>query len=128
MSYSDDLKFYAENIKHNTLYLRTVNGWSQSFLAKKLHIETPNISSYELGKSTPSLETVVKLITVFRVTSDAFLFTKITDSEAVNDPQESYYTLPNANLILDEMDEVKNHISKVEKMIVTLKNKHTDES
>jgi transcriptional regulator with XRE-family HTH domain len=56
----------AEKIKK----IRKEKGMSQAELAKKIGINIRMISLYESGKSTPSMETIQKLASLFGVTTD----------------------------------------------------------
>lgn len=53
--------------------LRREAGMKQSDLAKLLYLSADTISCWELGKSFPSIESIIKLTKIFGVTSDYLL-------------------------------------------------------
>lgn len=53
--------------------LRTEKGWTQGELAIKLGSDARMISQYEKGKSTPSVEYVIKFAEIFDVSIDYLL-------------------------------------------------------
>ncbi len=58
------------HLKHNIRYLRKNNGLSQEELADRVGKAKNNISSYENGRSTPPLETLLKMCDTFEVSLD----------------------------------------------------------
>lgn len=59
--------------------LREDKGWSQTQLAKKLNMQSQNISRYERGLFTPSTETLTKFAEIFGVSTD-YLLSEAEDS------------------------------------------------
>ena len=53
--------------------LRRGRGWSQSELARRLHISASAVGMYEQGRREPSLEAVVELASAFGVSVDYLL-------------------------------------------------------
>ena len=53
--------------------LRRGRGWSQTELAKQLHISASAVGMYEQGRREPSLEGIVELATAFGVSADYLL-------------------------------------------------------
>ena len=53
--------------------LRRGRGWSQTELARQLHISASAVGMYEQGRREPSLEALVELSTVFGVSADYLL-------------------------------------------------------
>lgn len=53
--------------------LRRGKGWSQTELARQLHISASAVGMYEQGRREPSLEGVVELAEVFGVSADYLL-------------------------------------------------------
>lgn len=53
--------------------LRSAFGWSQVDLAKKLSVTKQTVSNWENGNIQPSVEMLVRLAMVFRVTTDYLL-------------------------------------------------------
>jgi transcriptional regulator with XRE-family HTH domain len=58
--------FLAERLKQ----LRTQAGWSQAELAEKIESDGRQVSRYENGKITPSLEALVRIAETFNITID----------------------------------------------------------
>jgi transcriptional regulator with XRE-family HTH domain len=58
--------FLAERLKQ----LRTEAGWSQNELAEKIDSDGRQVSRYENGKITPSLEALVRIAETFNTTID----------------------------------------------------------
>ena len=116
-------EIYTKNLSVNILFLRKRNKMTQDALAERLDIQTPNIGYYESGKTVPNLENLVKIAFIFKVSTDALLFTEISkaDSSTVNEPETPYYTLPNAQEIMKELEVTKKHFSKIEGMLQILK-------
>lgn len=54
-------EFKYRNIIRN---LRTMNGFTQEYLTKKLHVDSSTISAYELEKRVPPLTTFYKICEV----------------------------------------------------------------
>lgn len=53
--------------------LRHDRGWSQGQLAKKLNVNTQNISKYERGVITPPTDMMVKIASIYDVSLDYLL-------------------------------------------------------
>lgn len=65
--------------------LRKSNGWSQEDLAEKLNISRQSVSKWESGASIPDLDKIVKLSSLFNVSTDYLLkdeMEEITFSES----------------------------------------------
>lgn len=64
----------AQEIGNRIRGLRNAHGWSQRDLARRAGLASKAvISSYELGDRYPSYETLLRLATVFKVTTDYLL-------------------------------------------------------
>lgn len=61
------------NIGNIIRELRKEHGLTQTQLAKEISSSQDTISLWELGKSNPDLESVVKLAKLFNVTTDYLL-------------------------------------------------------
>ena len=61
------------NIGNVIKELRKENEMSQTQLANLLFVSQDTVSLWELGKSYPDIESVVKLTQIFNVTSDYLL-------------------------------------------------------
>lgn len=55
------------------IYLRKQQGWSQEELAEHLGVSRQSVSKWESGASTPELDRVVQLCTLFGLTADALI-------------------------------------------------------
>ena len=55
------------------MLLRRGSGWSQTELARQLHISPSAVGMYEQGRREPSLQALVELATVFGVSTDYLL-------------------------------------------------------
>lgn len=53
--------------------LRTLNGWSQVQLAQRLNITKQTVSNWENGNIQPSIEMLVRIADLFRVSTDYLL-------------------------------------------------------
>jgi transcriptional regulator with XRE-family HTH domain len=53
--------------------LRKEHGWSQADLANRINADAGQISRYENGKITPSVEAVIRLAEIFDVSCDYLL-------------------------------------------------------
>ena len=64
--------------------LRKKNGWSQEELAEKMHVSRQAVSKWEGAQSVPDLEKVLRLSSLFGVTTD-YLLKDEMESEAFTD-------------------------------------------
>ncbi len=89
--------------------LRSEKGWTQKELAEKLDIHPVNMTKLEQGKSTPSLDTVIKLSEVFNISTDYLLSDEIKKREStiLSDKE-----LLEAFAKVERMDEESKHIVK----------------
>ena len=69
------------NIHEKIKELRKKNRWSQAELAKKLEVHPTYISRIEIGKYTPSLELLKKMVELFGVSFDYLLDEKLDNYE-----------------------------------------------
>ena len=53
--------------------LRSERGWTQQQLAEKVELVSASISAYEQGTKSPSVEVLIKLCSLFNVSSDYLL-------------------------------------------------------
>ncbi len=63
------MQYFGEKLK----YLRKSHGLNQKQVAEKLGITSATVSAYELGKKYPSLDILIKICTIFDVSSDFLL-------------------------------------------------------
>ena len=65
----DDMKIIGENIRR----LRKTRGMTQSQLAVALGISVATLSSYECGKTTPSMDSILQMSRYFKTSVDEIL-------------------------------------------------------
>ena len=63
----------GETFAERLVRLRKARGLSQVELAHRLNIGQPNISDYERGSARPSIDVLIDLATVLKVTTDELL-------------------------------------------------------
>lgn len=54
-------------------FLRNRVGWSQSQLAKELHVSLKTVTNWERGDSDPSAKNIISLCEIFSVSADFLL-------------------------------------------------------
>jgi transcriptional regulator with XRE-family HTH domain len=69
----------ADRIKQ----LRHQRGWSQTQLAKKLNVHQKQISGYERGIHSPSIELLIRMAELFNVSLDYIAFDNREDKNIV---------------------------------------------
>lgn len=52
---------------------REKRGWSQVYLAEKIHVSRQSVSKWETGKNYPSIEVIIDLSDLFDITIDELL-------------------------------------------------------
>lgn len=52
---------------------REKRGWSQVYLAEKIHVSRQSVSKWETGKNYPSIEVIIDLSDLFGITIDELL-------------------------------------------------------
>ena len=62
---------------------REQRGWSQEYLATKIHVSRQSISKWETGKNYPSIEVIIHLSDIFGITVDELLRSDETLQEKV---------------------------------------------
>ena len=68
--------------------LRKEKSWSQTELAQKIDSDARQISQYEHGKITPSIETIIKIAKVFNVSTDYLLIENTPKNPVIVDDEE----------------------------------------
>lgn len=53
--------------------LRLENGLTQDELGEKLYLSRASISSYEIGKNEPTIETIIAVSDLFKISIDKLL-------------------------------------------------------
>lgn len=85
--------------------LRKQNNWSQEQLAEKLGVSRQSVSKWESGMSIPDLEKILKMSSIFGVTTDYLLKDEIEETkvEDVSETEEKmcYVTVEEANAYMD---------------------------
>lgn len=61
------------SIAERMRYFREINGYSQEDLAQKLNISRQSISKWELGKSTPDINYIIKMSEFYKISLDELL-------------------------------------------------------
>lgn len=84
------------------IWLRKKNGWSQEELADKMNVSRQAVSKWESAQSTPDLEKILMLGSLFGVTTDYLLKDEMEDEEFtdVADAPVKRITLAQANEFL----------------------------
>lgn len=69
------------NFKYNLRNLRATKGWTQSELADKTGLSKSIVSDYEVGRSKPDVNTLIKLAEVFGVSIDQLVGHKVSEND-----------------------------------------------
>ena len=77
--------------------LRKQNGWSQEELAEKMDVSRQSISKWESGASIPDINRIIKLSTIFGVSTDYLLLDELED-EIDNPSIEEDFSKRNVSL------------------------------
>lgn len=86
---------------HNKLYsLRKQKGLSQEELANRLNVSRQTISKWEIGDSTPDMEKLIAISTLFEVSLDELVMDKGTEdstlkTEIVSGLKKKFFTKEN---------------------------------
>ena len=75
-------------------------GLTQEQVAQALHIDRSTYAYYELGRSNPSLEAIVRLANIFGVTTDALLCRETGHVERIRDEDFTFLCKEEQNLLL----------------------------
>ena len=84
--------------------LRKKNGWSQEELAEKMNVSRQAVSKWEAAQSTPDLEKILMLSSLFGVTTDYLLKDTLEDEEftdSIEDTRGRTVTMEEANAYLN---------------------------
>ena len=95
---------FGENLKR----LRQRKNISQDELARKLNIKQYVISSWEIGRSEPSINQIVELSNIFKIPTDYLL-----DKDVVIVSSEEEFTIVTAEMAKDCIDEFEECIGKI---------------
>lgn len=69
------------NFSERLIELRKVKGWSQEELGDKLEVSRQTISKWELGQTTPEMNKLVEMSSIFEISIDEMLDNKNYNSE-----------------------------------------------
>ena len=90
--------------------LRVRNNLSQIELAEKLNVKQYVISSWEIGRSEPSINQIVELSNIFNVPTDYLL-----DKDMVIVSSEEEFKIVTSEMAKDCIDEFEECIEKIRK-------------
>lgn len=68
--------------------LRKKNGWSQEELAEKMNVSRQSVSKWEGAQSVPDLEKILRMASLFGVSTDYLLKDEMGEAEYVETPDE----------------------------------------
>lgn len=96
--------------------LRKQNGWSQEQLAEQLGVSRQSVSKWESGMSIPDLEKILKMSTLFGVSTDYLLKDEIeqelpSETEDVYVNEARYISLEEANTYMDLVESLSEKIA-----------------
>lgn len=74
---------YLTNMKETLLYLRELNHYSQSYVAKYLGISRQMYSKYENGEVDAGVKSVVALSRLYKVPYDVIIENKLSEKDSV---------------------------------------------
>ena len=94
--------------KEQLTKLRKRNNLSQIELASKMNVKQYVISSWETGRSEPSIEQLKKLSNIFNISIDYLL-----DKKFINVNNEDDYNKVIENIKLDAEDDFLNNVSEL---------------
>lgn len=94
-----------KNVAENLKQFRSIFGYTQAEIAEELHICRSTYTMYELGKKTPSTETLIDLASIYDIRLDVLLdrhtntyiqkiFSQSRTRENLFQLIQTYYKLP----------------------------------
>lgn len=93
------------------LNLRKKNGWSQEELAEKLNVSRQSVSKWESAQSTPDLERLLQMSTIFGVSLDYLVKDEIEEASSEvyveNSSNERRVSMEEANIFLNFKEKTK---------------------
>ena len=99
------------------IMLRKQNAWSQEELAEQLSVSRQSVSKWESGASIPDLDKIIKLSTIFGVSTDYLLKDELEEvafsvsSDAYTDEIGRTVSLEEANTFMDLTQRLSNRIA-----------------
>lgn len=98
--------FFGDKLKKE----REKKGWSQEYLATKIHVSRQSVSKWETGKNYPNIEVIIDLSDLFGITIDELLRSDrelkekiIQDSKGSTDLNWKSYLLTNLGILMGIM-------------------------
>lgn len=88
--------------------LRVRNNLSQIELADKLNVKQYVISSWEIGRSEPSINQIIELANIFKIPTDYLL-----DKELIMVSSENEFNIVNKEMVNDSIDEFEEYVEKI---------------
>ena len=88
--------------------LRVRNNLSQTELADKLKVKQYVISSWEIGRSEPSINQLIELANIFKVPSDYLL-----DKDIILVSSEEEFNIVANEMVRDSIDEFEECVEKI---------------
>jgi transcriptional regulator with XRE-family HTH domain len=88
--------------------LRIRNSLSQLELAEKLNVKQYVISSWEIGRSEPSIDQIIELSNIFKVPTDYLL-----DKNLIIVSSEDEFNIVSNEMVKDSIDEFEKCIEKI---------------
>lgn len=67
--------------------LRKRNGWSQEELANKMNVSRQAVSKWEAAQTVPDIEKILRLASLFGVTTDYLLKDELEDAQYTNEDE-----------------------------------------
>ena len=99
-------------LSEKIIYLRRQQGWSQEELADYLGVSRQSVSKWESGASTPELDRIVQLCTLFGLTADTMIRDDLDldgtietsrDSKPIVSLQEAYAYLADYQVVAQKL-------------------------
>jgi transcriptional regulator with XRE-family HTH domain len=89
---------FSEKIKT----LRKEYNWKQEELAEKINTDARQVSLYENEKSSPSIETVIKIAKAFNVSIDYLLIEEANKRPLILNDEKTFENLKKVELLPDD--------------------------
>ncbi|MEE0435895.1 MAG: helix-turn-helix transcriptional regulator [Peptococcaceae bacterium] len=93
--------------------LRKKNGWSQEELASQLGVSRQSVSKWESGQSIPDLERILKMSTIFGVSTDYLLKDEVEPEETAP-PQMDEPVASEENIRIITMEEAYQYMNAIQ--------------
>lgn len=81
---------------------RKSQGWNQQFIADQLNIDRSTYSYYESGRTSPSIDSLIRLSKIFNVSIEELLNIRPDESLAVAENPPPYEPIPQLELTQQE--------------------------